>query len=205
MFFRRLSRGNHKVTQEVEMANDLTMIPKKMFLTKGVGVHRDRLNSFEDALRDAGIEKFNLVYVSSILPPNCRIISRQKGLSELQEGQVVYCVMSRLDSNEPNRLLAAAIGVAVPKDREHQYGYISEHHAHGQTAPKAGEYAEDMAAQMLGTTLGIEVDPDKAWDERKQVYLASGRMFQTRNIAQSYEAPKDGRWSTVIAAAVFIM
>jgi arginine decarboxylase len=184
---------------------NFTMIPKQMFLTKGVGYHKDRLNSFEDALRAAGIEKYNLVYVSSILPPACKIISRAKGVKQLHEGQVLFCVMSRLDCNEPNRLLAAAIGVAVPKDRENQYGYISEHHAYGQTATIAGDYAEDMAAQMLGTTLGIDVDPDKAWDERKQVYLASGRLFGTRNICQSAEAPKDGRWVTVISAAVLIM
>lgn len=184
---------------------DFTLIPKKMFLTKGVGIHKDRLNSFEDALRDAGIERFNLVYVSSILPPACKIVSRSRGLMTLRDGQVVYCVMSRLDCNEPNRLLAAAIGLAQPKDRENQYGYISEHHAYGQTQNIAGDYAEDMAAQMLGTTLGIEVDPDKAWDERKQVYLASERIFKTRNIAQSFEAPKSGQWVTVLAAAVFIM
>jgi arginine decarboxylase len=187
------------------MANEVTLIPKMMFLTKGVGFHRDRLNSFEAALRDAGIEKYNLVYVSSILPPACKIVSRSRGLEQLHEGQILYCVMSRLDCNEPNRLLAAAVGVAVPKDREKVYGYISEHHAYGQTSQIAGDYAEDMAAQMLGTTLGIEVNPDQAWDERKQAYLASERIFKTRNLCQSAEAPKDGRWVTVISAAAFIM
>ncbi len=181
------------------------LFPKMMFLTKGVGFHKDKLNSFEDALRDAGIEKFNLVTVSSILPPGCRIISRSRGLNLIQPGEIVYCVMSRHDSNEPNRLLSAAVGLAVPADRDKAYGYISEHHAYGQTAPQAGDYAEDLAAQMLGTTLGIEVDPDKAWDERKQAYMASNRIFQTRRIAQSARVPKDGNWATVVTAAVFIM
>ncbi|MBN1356522.1 arginine decarboxylase, pyruvoyl-dependent [bacterium] len=181
------------------------LIPKMMFLTKGAGFHKDRLNSFEDALRNAGIEKVNLVTVSSILPPACKIISRPHGLTLLHPGEVIHCVMSRLDSNEPNRMLSAAIGVAVPTDREVAYGYISEEHSHGYTAHHTGERAEDLAAQMLGTTLGIEVDPDKAWDERKQAFLASGRIIQTRNIAQSCRVPKDGRWATVLAAAVFIM
>jgi arginine decarboxylase len=182
-----------------------SLIPRKMFLTKGTGIHKDRLNSFEDALRDAGIEQFNLVTVSSILPPQCQIISRKRGLDMLQTGEIVHCVMSRIDSNESNRLLSAAIGLAVPADREKSYGYISEHHSYGQTAAIAGDYAEDMAAQMLGTTLGIEVDPDKAWDERKQVFLASGRIFQTRHNAQSCRVPPDGRWVTVVSAAVFVM
>ena len=182
-----------------------SFIPKLMFLTKGAGYYKDRLNSFEDALRDAGIEKVNLVTVSSILPPGCKIISRRQGLTMLQPGEVIHCVMSRLDSNEPNRMISAAIGVAIPTDRDRAYGYISEEHTYGYTAHKTGDRAEDLAAQMLGTTLGIEVDPDKAWDERKQAFLASGRIIQTRNIAQSSRVPKDGRWATVIAVAVFIM
>jgi len=187
------------------MANISNMIPKYMFLTKGVGFHKNHLSSFEGALRNAGIEKFNLVAVSSILPPACKIIARAKGLDFLNPGEIVFTVMARIDSNEPNRMLSSAIGVAVPADRDKAYGYISEHHSYGQTALTSGEYAEDLAAQMLGTTLGIDLDVDKAWDERKQVYLASGRIFQTRNIVQSCRVPKDGRWATAIAAAVFVI
>ncbi len=51
-------------------------LPSQIFLTKGVGSHREELHSFELALRDAGIEKYNLVQVSSIMPPGCKLISR---------------------------------------------------------------------------------------------------------------------------------
>jgi len=179
-------------------------IPKKVFLTKGVGVHKDRLASFEAALRSAGIEKCNLVYVSSILPPKASIISREKGLSFLKPGQITFCVMARNESNEPNRLISAAIGVALPNEREH-HGYLSEHHAFGETAQKSGDYAEDLAATMLATTLGIDFDPDKAWNERKQEYMASGHIFKATNICQSAECNKDGLWTTVLAAAVLIL
>ncbi|MCU0644769.1 MAG: pyruvoyl-dependent arginine decarboxylase, partial [bacterium] len=54
--------------------------PKKMFLTKGVGEHREELQSFELALRQAGIQMLNIVSVSSIFPPGCEIINRDKGL-----------------------------------------------------------------------------------------------------------------------------
>ncbi|MFW6181567.1 MAG: pyruvoyl-dependent arginine decarboxylase [Spirochaetota bacterium] len=180
------------------------MIPKKMFLTKGVGIHRDKLSSFEVALRNAGIEKCNLVNVSSILPPKCAIISKQEGLRQLDPGQITYCVMARNQTCEPNRLVSSAVGVAVPKDRQY-YGYISEHHSFGETARVAGDYAEDLAATMLATTLGISFDPDLAWDERKQVYQASGYIFKTRHICQSAEGDKKGLWTTVIATAVFLM
>lgn len=178
-------------------------IPTKLFLTKGVGVHKDKLASFESALRNAGIEKCNLVYVSSILPPNCKIISKEEGVQHLKPGQITFCVMARNETNEPNRLISAAIGIAVPKDGAH-YGYLSEHHTFGETARKAGEYAEDLAATMLATTLGVEFDSEKAWEEREQVYKASGQIFRTINVCQSAEGNKDGLWTTVISVAVFI-
>ena len=92
------------------------MVPTKMFFTKGVGMHKDRLASFEAALRDAGIEKFNLVYVSSILPPNCKIITKEDGLLLLKAGQIVFVVMARSETNEPNRLIVSSVGVAIPSD-----------------------------------------------------------------------------------------
>lgn len=181
------------------------LIPKKMFFVKGVGVHKDKLASFEAALRHAGIEKFNLVYVSSILPPKCKIVKKDRGLAELSPGQVVFCVMARNETNEPNRLVSASVGLAVPKAREHHHGYLSEHHAFGETAKVSGDYAEDLAATMLATTLGVEFDPDQAWDARKQLYKASGHIFKTRNICQSAEGHKRGLWTTVISAAVFVL
>jgi len=182
----------------------VNMVPQKIFLTKGMGVHKDKLSSFELALRSAGIERCNLVSVSSILPPRCKIITRERGLNMLKTGMITYSVMARNSTNEPNRLIASAIGVAKPADEEH-YGYLSEHHSYGETARHAGDYAEDLAATMLATTLGIAFDPNLAWDERKNVYRASGHIIKTRNICQSAEGQKEGSWTTVISAAVFIM
>jgi len=179
------------------------MVPSKVFFTKGVGVHKDRLASFELALRKAGIEKCNLVAVSSILPPNCEIVPKDEGLKLLKPGQVTFWVVARSETNEPNRLISSAVGLAVPKDRDN-YGYLSEHHAYGETDEKSGEYAEDLAATMLATTLGIEFNSETAWQERENVYKASGKIFKTTNICQSAEGNKDGLWTTVIAAAVFI-
>ncbi len=180
------------------------MVPTKVFFTKGVGKHKERLQSFEAALRDAGIEKFNIVSVSSIFPPGCKIIQKAHGLSELRAGQIVFCVMARNETNEPNRLLAASIGLAVPADPTH-YGYLSEHHSFGETEEKAGDYAEDLAASMLASTLGVEFDINKAWDEREQIYKLSGKIVKTHNITQSAIADKNGLWTTVMAAAVFVM
>ncbi len=175
----------------------------KIFFTKGVGKHKDYLQSFELALRMAGIEKCNLVSVSSIFPGGCKRVSKEEGIKYLEPGMITFCVMARNSTNEPNRLIASSIGVALPKD-ENQYGYISEHHPFGENEKLSGDYAEDIAAQMLATTLGLEFDPETAWDEREQLYKASGQIYKTFNITQSAEGDKNGIWTTVISAAVML-
>ncbi|MGH7455632.1 MAG: pyruvoyl-dependent arginine decarboxylase [bacterium] len=177
--------------------------PTKMFFTKGVGRHKDYLQSFELSLRNAGIEKFNLVTVSSIYPPGCKRIPKDDGLKLMNPGAITFAVMARNATNEPNRLIAASIGVAQPAD-ENMYGYLSEHHPFGETDEKAGDYAEDLAATMLATTLGLEFDSNTAWDEREKLYKMSGKIVRTFNITQSAEGDKKGLWTTVIAAAVLL-
>ncbi|MFA6269329.1 MAG: arginine decarboxylase, pyruvoyl-dependent [archaeon] len=179
------------------------MIPAKMFFVKGVGVHKDKLASFESALRNAGIEKFNLVYVSSIFPPKCKIVSKEEGLTQLSPGEIVYCVMARTETNEPNRLISASVGLAVPKDSD-SYGYLSEHHGYGETDEKSGDYAEDLAASMLATTLGIEFNSQTDWEEREQVFKASGKIIKATHTSQSAEGNKNGLWTTVISVAVLL-
>src|SRR5437762_14043925 len=179
------------------------MVPNKVFFTKGVGVHKERLASFEMALRAAGVAHCNLVLVSSIYPPGCKIISKEEGLKLLGPGEIVFAVYDRESNNEPNRLVAASVGLAIPADSS-MHGYLSEHHSFGETDEKAGEYAEDLAASMLATTLGIEFNPELDWDEREQIFKMSGKIVRTTNITQSAVGNKDGLWTTVFAAAVFI-
>jgi arginine decarboxylase len=181
----------------------VTLVAKKIFLTKGVGKHKERLTSFELALRDAGIAASNLVRVSSIFPPRCKLISRREGMKHLEPGQVVFAVISENATKEPHRLIAASIGVALPADKS-MYGYLSEHHSFGETEETAGEYAEELAAEMLATTLNVEFDPDRSWDEKKEIYRISNKIVRTMNVTQSAIGDKRGRWTSVIAAAIAI-
>ncbi|NIP84098.1 MAG: arginine decarboxylase, pyruvoyl-dependent [Planctomycetales bacterium] len=178
-------------------------VPQQAFFTKGVGKHQTRLQSFELALRAAGIEKCNLVNVSSIFPPGCRVISRQQGMQLLSPGQITFAVIARADTNEPSRLVGAGIGLAVPAEGQ-QYGYISEHHGYGMTESRLSDYVEDMAATMLATTLGIEFDPDTAYDDRKEIYHMSGKIVQTRANVQTAAGDKAGLWTTVVSAAILL-
>jgi arginine decarboxylase len=180
----------------------MNLVPTAVFLTKGVGRHKYQLKSFEQALRKAGVAQQNLVQVSSILPPKCKIVSRENGLTRLVSGQICYCVMARADTREHGRLVASSIGVAVPKDKD-KWGYLSEVHGHGMNRQQAGDMAEDLAAGMLGTTLGMELDPDKAWSEKEQAYKSSGLFIRTSNITQTAKG-QEGLWTTTVAMAMFL-
>lgn len=180
----------------------MTYLPRELFLTKGVGRHKERLASFEEALRDAKIARFNLTHVSSIYPPHCKVVPINKGLTKLKSGQVIAVVIARNETNENRRLVATSIGVAIPSDKN-QYGYLSEHHSYGETEEVAGEYAEDLAASMLATTLGLDYETSASWDQREEQWKISGKIVRTLNCTQSAQGI-GGLWTTVISAAVLI-
>ncbi|MBI2898637.1 MAG: arginine decarboxylase, pyruvoyl-dependent [Planctomycetes bacterium] len=180
----------------------MPFVPRELFLTKGVGRHKERLASFEESLRNAQIARFNLVHVSSIFPPHCKLTSPANGLSKLKSGEVVAVVLARQETNEKNRLIATSIGVAIPANPE-QYGYLSEHHSYGETDEQAGEYAEDLAASMLATILGLDFDSGASWDQREEQWKLSGQIVKTTNITQSAIGTA-GLWTTTVAAAVLI-
>ncbi len=199
---RKHRRGNRGRPAR-ENLNPKMYVPTKLFFTKGVGTHREKLTSFELALRDARIACYNLVRVSSIFPPNCNEVSIDEGLKHLQPGQIVHVVMSESATAEPNRLVAASVGVAIPRDRS-LFGYLSEHHAYGQTAKTAADYAEDLAAEMLATVLGVEFNPDSSWDEKREIWKIADVFYKTKEITQSAVGHKDGLWTTVVAAAILL-
>lgn len=177
--------------------------PKRVFLTRGIGVHRHALTAFEFALRDAGIEQQNLVHVSSVLPPHCELISRETGLAGLKSGDITFCVLARSETDEWGRHIHASIGLARPADPG-MHGYISELHGHGMTAQDSGEEAEDLAATMLASTLGLDFDPDAAWNERKQIYEHSHLIIDSTSITATAEGGPEKHWTCTIAAAVFL-
>jgi arginine decarboxylase len=181
----------------------MSFIPTRLFLTKGRGQHKEKLASLEQALRDAAIAPFNLVRVSSIFPPYCKLVSREEGIKDLRPGQIIFLVMSENATNEPHRLISASIGLAIPNEPRH-YGYLSEHHSFGQNEKEAGLYAENLATEMLATTLGENFDTSEIWNEEKKLYQISKTIFvKTRSITQTTKGAK-GLWTTALAAAVLI-
>jgi len=156
------------------------LVPKKLFFTKGIGIADDPLLSFEYALRDARIEKFNLVAVSSIVPPNIKIVSIEEGLKHLKAGEVVFCVMSRFTSNKKGKEIFSSIGVALP-EKKNVNGYITEYH--GFYSRKEEGHAKEMAKLMLESNLKVKAKEN----------------FEIFNKA------KVKKCTTVISAAIFIL
>ncbi len=181
-----------------------SLIPTQIFLTRGMGRHKEKLASFELALREAGIAPFNLIKISSIFPPHCRLITREEGLPQLEHGQILHLVMSECATEESYRRVTSAIGVACSNEPDH-YGYLAEYHSFGQGEKEAGHHAEDLAAYMLTTIMGENFDMREIWEEEKSLYrISDSLVIRTQNIAQAAEG-KAGLWTTVVAAAVCII
>ena len=180
----------------------LDLVAKKLFLTKGMGVHEDKLTSFEYALRNAGIAGTNLVLISSIFPPGAKLISRAAGLKLIKPGQILFTIYSKNQTNEPRRHITASVGIAQPKDKS-RYGYLSEYDSFGQSQKEAGDYAEDIAAQMLASSLGIPFDIDKSWDEKRQQFTKPATLPNLHEATKT-RGNKDGKWTTTFAAAVIL-
>ncbi len=169
------------ITEKIKMG----LVPRKVFFTKGVGVHEDAFLSFELALKDAGIKDFNLVRVSSIIPPNCKVIEKEKGLSELRQGQIVYCVMAKMTSNSAGKTVYASIGAAIP-DNTKLNGYLVEDHGCCESdSMDTGKHAKDSAVYLLETSYDV---------------MAAVKT----NVAVKADV-EEGKYTTVVAAAIFVM
>lgn len=180
------------------------LVPVQAYLTRGVGVHREELVAFETALRDAGIAAQNLVEVSSILPPACELIERAEGEKRLIPGQILHVVMSREETREPHRAIGASIGIARPRDRA-VHGFIAEYGGYGLDATHLGAHAEDLAATMLASTLGIAVDESLDSRTRARDLADSQQIDLTGSIVSTSLGDPDGRYTCVVAACVFLM
>jgi arginine decarboxylase len=178
------------------------IVPGRVFLVRGKGQHREKLVSFEKALREAGIAPFNLVRVSSIYPPHCRFVGRAAGLKRLLPGQILFVVLSENTTDEPGALISASVGMAVPDDPSH-YGYLAEHSDVGKSARDISLHTEYLAAEMLATKLGEKLREPGPGEFAKVFRVSNGLSLKTRSKTQTARGTA-GVWTTVIAAAVLV-
>jgi arginine decarboxylase len=178
------------------------IVPDKVFLVRGKGQHREKLVSFEKALREARIAPYNLVKVSSIFPPGCREIGKAAGLKLLHHGQILFVVLSENTTDVPGALISASIGMAVPDDPS-SYGYLAEHSDVGKSARDISLHTEYLAAEMLATKLGEKLREPAPGEFAKVFQVSNGLSLKTRSATQTAKGMA-GVWTTVIAAAVLI-
>ena len=159
-------------------------VPSEVFLVSGVGRHHARVASFEHALRDAGVEPYNLVPVSSILPPDAEFVEPHKGVKHLSSGQVVHAVLGRDTVTEGTA--KAAVGVAR-SDKGH--GYFIERSGVGGTddsAERDGDTAETLAREMVETS------------------ETAGDVAESFSVESTASAEEGDGYTTVVAAAVLV-
>jgi len=179
------------------------MVPKQIFFTTGTGRHKERQQSFEAALRNAGLDAHQLVRVTATLPPACEWLARKEGLKLLGPGQQVFAVVAEKSTCEPHRLLAASVGVAIPADPAVQ-GVVMDHHSFGQTHDQAGELAEELAVTQLALRQNVAFEPDVAWDEKKGLYRLGETLVRTSHATEAAVGDKNGQWTTVLAVAILL-
>jgi arginine decarboxylase len=179
-------------------------VARKLFLTKGIGRHEDRLVSLALAVRNARIAQFNLVHVSGgILPPRCELITAQEGLRRLSPGQIVHALVSTAATNEPHRVVAASTAVAMPKDRSRP-GCVATRDSAGEAEQQAAQRTEELAVAQLAALTGIELDRRAAYDAHQDLWTLAGDVIITRSVTQSVAGDRGGTWTSVLAAALFL-
>lgn len=176
-------------------------VPKKFFLTKGAGTGQTPLLSLEAALQEAKISPYNLVKVSSIIPPNCQEISKEEGLNQLHKGEIIYTVLSENRTKKHNQKISCALGIARPKEKSLQ-GYICEHHDKNSTRIETGKFAEKCAISMLGNVAGLNIQNIDTVKKKPEI---QNIISDSKNVSIEANLTTNAKYLTVIAAVVFIL
>jgi len=79
-------------------------------ITSGVGSGPTALGAFDAALRNAGIENYNLIPLSSVIPPGAEILRVRPTVRSSEYGHRLYVVMARHDASEPGEEAWAGLG-----------------------------------------------------------------------------------------------
>lgn len=99
-----------------------------IYLTTGQGTGKTQLSAFDSALQDAGVYNYNLITLSSVIPPNTTVIQQKYVTPEKDYGHRLYVVKAEHRSQETGKYIGAAIGwYQLPDGR----GVFVEHEAEG--------------------------------------------------------------------------
>ena len=118
-------------------------MPTRYFLASGTSEGYTSLNAFDGALLQAGIGNTNIVKMSSIVPPHCKLVAP----IALPPGALVPAAYAAITSDVPGEIISAGVAVALPED-EDQNGLIMEYSAKGERH-KIEEIVRNMAVEGM--------------------------------------------------------
>ena len=105
-------------------------------LSGGIGMGPTELSAFDQALVHAGVANFNLIYLSSVLPPNSKVrIAEKPEKPDGNWGDRLYVVMAQMRTSQRNSEAWAGIGwIQDPKTKQ---GLLVEHEGHSEAEVRA--------------------------------------------------------------------
>lgn len=103
----------------------------KIVVTSGFGQGKTKLSAFDAALKSAGVQNYNLIYLSSIIPPKAKVVKKSKYSAPKGEyGHRLYVVRAEIRSDRTGRYIAAGLGWYQNGDGS---GVFVEHEEEGET------------------------------------------------------------------------
>ena len=145
-------------------------LAKKCCISKGCGVSKNGLPSFDKALLEAGVGNYNLVRLSSILPSECEWIDVKDISSSIKEGCLLPTAYSTITSDVKGEVIVSTIGVGIPVDKSH-VGVIMEYSTKGVTEQEALKTLHSMIEEgfkvrgwelekIIDTSVSLKVEED---------------------------------------------
>lgn len=204
-------RSAQRVADE-ELVPPLIFIPARVFFVSGTATHQLERVALQRAMREAGVADCNLVKVSSLIPPEARIIPSAEGRRLLHPGNIVHAVIAQAQTNEPHQRISTAIAWAKP-DRLDVPGYIAELEedlAKGKSAATAEMTVGEEALEIMAMRLRTKVDAKRAWERRgRSRTVRIGRTtVHTGSLSVSIVGPEeqDGEspWAAAFVAAIYV-
>ena len=190
----------------------LIQVPTRVFFTSGVGFHKTQRVAMQHAMREAGLADCNLVKISSVIPPACQVVTRERGLRMLEAGAIAHAVIAQGVTKEPHQRVSVALCWGQP-DREDLPGYITEieeEEANGKSEQTAIDEAGEALTAMLAEKIGAKVDAPKVWGQRgrERRLRIGGVNVRVGSIAESAVGPEaqdgESKYAIAMAFAVYL-
>jgi arginine decarboxylase len=185
-------------------------VPTRVFFTTGISRHKTARVAIQEAMGKAGVADMNLVKTSSVIPPGCEIITRQRGLRLLREGAIVHAVIAQGQTSEPHQRVTAALCWAQPENPLLP-GYITEieeQETMGKSPTTATDEAGAALMTIVGNKLGASVDAEALWEKRGRgrALRIGGQNFRVGSTSATTIGAEgsEPQHSVALALAIFV-